>query len=233
MSLMVQPSALLTAFTSGSGIGSVQATRLLPDGLPLNRVQLSSGIRRSQASSPATPAPARAVFAGWAASAAASFQRSRAAPTPFRIVVTPLSMVFRPGIDRGSQGRSAFFDFGPVQIAQVAAIRHRQHDADKRHAIGDGVMEARDHRGAALVVLHDAHLPERARLVQSLRGEFGDVTLKFGLPALAWKPDALDVPRPVEIGIVDPPIFAAAHLDMLPQPGDGEETLGDRHPPAY
>ena len=39
-------SVRIAAFTSGRGIGSVQATRLTPDGLPLSRVGLSLGIIR-------------------------------------------------------------------------------------------------------------------------------------------------------------------------------------------
>ena len=38
MSLMEQPSARLTALTSGSVSGSLQATRFDPIGLPLKRV---------------------------------------------------------------------------------------------------------------------------------------------------------------------------------------------------
>ena len=45
MSLIEQPSARLTALTSGSLKGSHQAMRLEPVGLPLNRVALSLFIK--------------------------------------------------------------------------------------------------------------------------------------------------------------------------------------------
>ena len=41
MSLIVQPSPRLTALTSGSFSGSLQATRFDPIGLPLKRVWVS------------------------------------------------------------------------------------------------------------------------------------------------------------------------------------------------
>ena len=44
MSFTEQPSARLTALTSGSAIGSAQATRLSPIGVPLKRVGVSLGI---------------------------------------------------------------------------------------------------------------------------------------------------------------------------------------------
>ena len=44
MSLIVQPSARLTALTSGSFSGSHHATRFEPFGLPLKRVTLSLGM---------------------------------------------------------------------------------------------------------------------------------------------------------------------------------------------
>ena len=46
MSLIEHPSARLTALTSGSSIGSHQATRFVPFGLPLNRVGLSLGMKK-------------------------------------------------------------------------------------------------------------------------------------------------------------------------------------------
>ena len=45
MSLIEAPSARLTALTSGSFSGSLQATRFVPCGLPLNRVWLSLGMK--------------------------------------------------------------------------------------------------------------------------------------------------------------------------------------------
>ena len=53
-SLIEQFSALPTAFTSSSGIGSHQATRLAAPGLPFRRVLESSGISASAAASVTT-----------------------------------------------------------------------------------------------------------------------------------------------------------------------------------
>jgi len=50
-SLIEQFSALPTALTVSSGIGSLQATTFLPIGLPLGAVGESSGIRLSAATS--------------------------------------------------------------------------------------------------------------------------------------------------------------------------------------
>ena len=44
MSFTEQPNAWLTALTSGSEMGSVHATRLVPEGCPLKRVGLSFGM---------------------------------------------------------------------------------------------------------------------------------------------------------------------------------------------
>jgi len=54
-----QPSARLTALTSGCFSGSHQATRFEPAGLPLKHVALSVGMKSSQPSSLATPSPSR------------------------------------------------------------------------------------------------------------------------------------------------------------------------------
>ncbi len=57
--------------------------------------------------------------------------------------------------------------------------------------------------------------------------KLSDVALKLPLVCLAWQPDALDVAGFVEVRIVGPPIFPATALDVLLEPGDREETLGD------
>jgi hypothetical protein len=88
-------------------------------------------------------------------------------------------------------------------------------------------MNSDDDGSAALVILDDVHLPKRPRLVQMFGSELGDVALKLPLICFAGQPDALDVAGFVEIWIVDPPMFSGAAFDVLLEPGDREETLGD------
>ena len=57
--------------------------------------------------------------------------------------------------------------------------------------------------------------------------KLGDVALKFPLICFAWKPDALDVPEFVEIGVIHPPMFSGAALDALFEPRDREKALCD------
>ena len=88
-------------------------------------------------------------------------------------------------------------------------------------------MEAGDDGGPAFIILDDVKLPKRARLVELVGSELRDVALKLALISLAGKADALDVPRCVEVRIVDPPTLARAAFDVLPEPGHREEPLRD------
>ncbi len=89
------------------------------------------------------------------------------------------------------------------------------------------MMDADNDRSAAFVILHDAQLPKRPRLVQGFGSEIGDVALQLDLIGLARKAHAPDVPRSFEMGVVDPPQLACAALDMLLETGDCQEALGD------
>ena len=111
-----------------------------------------------------------------------------------------------------------------LPYAPVATIGHRKHHAHKRHAIGNGVMDPKDDRSAALVILDNVQLPQRPRFIQMFGSKLGDVALKLPLVCVAWKPDAFDVPGFVEIGVIHPPMFARTALDALLEPRDREEA---------
>ena len=88
------PSALPIAFTSHSGSGSAQATRLPIDGWPLKRVGESCGISASFAISAVIAVP-------WPASATA-FAGSYQIAAPFSISVEPINFAVLMTPDRGA-----------------------------------------------------------------------------------------------------------------------------------
>ena len=119
-SLIEQPSALPIAFTWSSAIGSPQATRLRPHGLPFSKVGESSAIRAIAATSPSTLATVRAPSIEPArprcGSASASSARAMLAST------TPAAFVDKPpsGFITASASQSP-----PSDCAASAARRWR------------------------------------------------------------------------------------------------------------
>ena len=163
------PSARPIAFTSVSGSGSVHATRLPTPGLPLKRVGESCGISASFASSAvsAVPCPASATrLAGSDHSSDALLDqrrpdlargahdaRQRRQQLAQRVVgrVGALARLRRERHRRRAVGRR---------------VRHRQHDAHQRDAVGVAVVDAHDERAAAVVVVDQVELPHRARGIE-------------------------------------------------------------------
>ena len=118
-SLIEQPSALPIHFTCSSGIGSPQATRLVPLGLPLSKVGESSAIIAIAATSPITLAAVRAPSIDCArprcGSASASSARAMLAST------RPAAFSERPpsGLSTASESQSE------APASSLAARRRR------------------------------------------------------------------------------------------------------------
>ncbi len=88
------------------------------------------------------------------------------------------------------------------------------------------MVDADDHGGATFIMLDQPQLPERARLIQLLGSKFRNIALQLLLIALAGQAHASDVPLPVEMGVLDPPIFSTAYLHPLPEARYRQETCG-------
>ena len=52
-----------------------------------------------------------------------------------------------------------------------ARVRHRQHDAHQRDAVGIAMVDAHDERAAAVVVVDEVELPHRTRRIERRGGE--------------------------------------------------------------
>jgi hypothetical protein len=91
-----------------------------------------------------------------------------------------------------------------------AATGHRQQHADQRDAVGDTVVDANDQRGAALVVLHHVHLPQRPPGIERLRRQLRYQRLQLRLAAGTGQRDAQQMAVEVDLDFFPP---GAAGLD--------------------
>ena len=80
-------------------------------------------------------------------------------------------------------------------------IRHREHDAHQRDAIGVAMVNAQDERAATLVVIDQVELPRRVRRIERRRGQAGDEVLQFAPAATAGKRRLHDVPLDIEMRV--------------------------------
>ena len=224
MSLIEHPSARLTALTSGSSIGSHQATRFVPFGLPLNRV--GAVARHEQAGSRARPRRPRRREGG--PPRAADCGRGRAPPSRVELDASaPELIAATTGAIRLCSQPSSSCSAERVGRPMLRPVDQLHRDVHQRHAVGDRVMHAEDHRRAALVFLDEVHRPERMVGIERLGGEFADEALERVLAAASRQADAADVVREVEIRVVAPEDAGGRALDQLAIAAVAEKALDD------
>ena len=201
MSLIEQPSARLTALTSGS------FKRLAPgDALRTVRLALEAGraVARHEEQIAELARDARAV-AQIGSRRAADGARDRArrrrveveACVPALIAATTgaIRLCSQPSSSSAGSGRRAF---------ALRPVDQRHGDAHQRDAVGDRVMHAEHHGRAAVVFFDDMHGPERMVGIERLGGEFADEALERLLAAASRQAHPLDVVGEVEIRVVAP-----------------------------
>ena len=84
-------------------------------------------------------------------------------------------------------------------------VGERQHHPHQRDAVGDAVVDARDHRSAPIAVFDQVEAPERALGVQLLGGQFAHQVLQLPRPGGRGQGAAHEVVVEVELRVVFPP----------------------------
>ena len=114
-----------------------------------------------------------------------------------------------------------------VRRSADVSVGERKQDADQGYAVRYRVMDARDNRRSALVVLDDVELPQRMQRVERRRGEVGDESLQLSLVGGARQTDEFDVPGDVELRIVAPPSTGRSRFRPLPKSRKGQQPVGE------
>ena len=100
-------------------------------------------------------------------------------------------------------------------------------DVHQRHAVGDRVVHAEDHRSAALVSVDEVHRPERMVGIERLGGEFAGEAFECMFAAAPRQADTSDMMAEVEIGVVAPKDRGGRALDHLTIATVAEQAFDD------